>query len=76
MHVAKYTGDTNPGVWLEDYRLACWAEGAEDEYFIIQYLPLYLVDSPQAWLEYCRMVGSRSDHLKDVFIGNFQDIYT
>ena len=34
-NVMKYTGDTNPGVWLEDYRLACRAGGATNKCFII-----------------------------------------
>lgn len=66
-HVAKYVGDTNHGVWLE----------AEDEYFIIQYLPLCLVDSPRAWLEYLPH-GRIQDwaDLKDIFISNFHGTYT
>lgn len=51
-HMAKYAGDTNLRVWLEDYRLAYRVEGAKYKYFIIQYLPLYLAYFPRAWLEY------------------------
>jgi hypothetical protein len=30
----------NPTVWLEDFRHAYQAEGVDDDYFIIQYLPI------------------------------------
>ncbi|RLM99192.1 putative prpol [Panicum miliaceum] len=39
-NIAKYTRETNPAVWLEDFRLACRAGGADDDYFIIQHLPI------------------------------------
>ena len=34
-NIAKYTGETNPGLWLDDYCLACRAGGAEEDDFII-----------------------------------------
>ena len=34
-NITKYTGETNPGIWLEDFRLACRAGGVDDDYFII-----------------------------------------
>ena len=52
VNVVKYTGDTNPGVWLEDYRLACWTGGASDDRFIIQYLPICLGENVSAWLDF------------------------
>jgi hypothetical protein len=39
-NVPRYDGDTNPSVWLEDYRLACHAGGATDYLFVIINLPL------------------------------------
>ena len=49
VNIVKYTGDTNPGVWLEEYRLACRAgRGASDDYFIIQYLPICLGENVRA----------------------------
>ena len=48
----KYDSETNPSVWLEDYRLACHAGGAQDDLFIIKNLPLYLADSARTWLEH------------------------
>jgi hypothetical protein len=44
-NIPRYDGDTNPSVWLEDYRLACHADGATDDLFVIKNLPLYLGDS-------------------------------
>jgi hypothetical protein len=72
----KYTGDTNPGVWLEDYRLACRAGGATDERFIIQYLPICLGENVRAWLDFlpADSIGCWAD-LRKVFIGNFQGTY-
>jgi hypothetical protein len=51
-NVPRYDGDTNPSVWLEDYRLACHAGGATDDLFVIKNLPLYLSDSARTWLEH------------------------
>ena len=50
VNVVKYTGDTDPSVWLEDYWLACRAGGANDDRFIIQYLPICLGENVRAWL--------------------------
>jgi len=72
----KYTEDMNPGMWLEDYRLACRAGGGIDDRFIIQYLPLCLGENVRAWLEFllADSIGSWAD-LRKVFIGNFQGTY-
>src|SRR6185295_20064685 len=72
----KYSGDTNPGVWLEDYRLACRAGGASDDRFIIQYLPICLGENVRAWLEFlpADSIGDWAD-LRKVFISNFQGKY-
>jgi hypothetical protein len=43
-NIIKYDSKTNPSVWLEDYHVACRAGGADDELFIIQFLPIYLTD--------------------------------
>jgi len=51
-NITKYAKETNPGLWLDDYRLACRAGGAEVDDFIIRNLPLYLADSAQIWLEH------------------------
>jgi hypothetical protein len=51
-NIPRYDGDTNPSVWLEDYRLACHTGGATDDLFMIKNLPLYLGDSACTWLEH------------------------
>ena len=48
----KYSGKTNPKLWLADYRLACQLGGADDDLLIIRNLPLLLSDSVRAWLEH------------------------
>ena len=44
-NVPKYSRETNPGLWLEDYRLAYQAGGANDDDFIIRNLPVFLANS-------------------------------
>ena len=75
-NIVKYTGDTNLGVWLVDYRRACQAGGANDDRFIIQYLPICLGENVRAWLEFlpADSIGSWAD-LRKVFISNFQGTY-
>ena len=72
----KYTGETNPGVWLEDYRLACHARGANDDQFVIQYLPICLGENVRAWLEFlpADTIVNWADLWK-VFVRNFQGTY-
>jgi hypothetical protein len=45
LNIIKYSGDTNPTMWLEDFSLTYRASGADDDLFIIQYFPLYLAES-------------------------------
>ena len=49
-NIPKYSGETNPGLWLEDYQLAYQAGGADNDDFIIRNLPLFLADLARAWL--------------------------
>jgi hypothetical protein len=51
-NVIMYDGKTNPSVWLEDYRLVCRAVGASTDFFIIQFLPIFLADSTRVWLDH------------------------
>ena len=44
-NISKYSGETNPGLWLEDYWLACQAGDAVNDDFVIRNLPLFLADS-------------------------------
>jgi hypothetical protein len=66
----------NPGLWLEDYRLACQAGSTEDDYFIIRNLRLFLaimVVTTRTWLEHIPSDRiQRWSDLKEVFMGNFQ----
>ena len=63
---------TDPGLWLEDYRLTSRAGGAPDDLFIIRNLPLYLADSASSWVEHLapNQIYSWAD-LQEIFIGNF-----
>jgi hypothetical protein len=42
----------DPGLWLKDYRFACRAGGADDDYFVIHNLPLFLADTARICLEH------------------------
>jgi hypothetical protein len=44
MSIDKYTGETDPRVWLNNYRLACQLGGATTDEVIIRNLPLHLAD--------------------------------
>jgi hypothetical protein len=50
--IDKYMGETDPRVWLNDYRLACQLGGATTDEVIIHNLPLHLADSARTWLEH------------------------
>jgi hypothetical protein len=51
-NIVKYDGKTNLSIWLEDCCLACRAGEADDDLFIIQFLPIYLADTARAWLDH------------------------
>ena len=71
-NIPKYSEETNPELWLEDYRLAYQAGGANDDDFIIRNLPLFLADSARAWLEHLpsNAIQSSAD-LREIFVENF-----
>src|SRR6185503_16594827 len=48
--LVKYSGETDPVVWLNDYCLALG--GATDDVVIICNLPLHLADATRTWLEH------------------------
>jgi hypothetical protein len=50
--IDKYTGESDPCLWLTDYRLACQLGGATTDEMIIRNLPLHLADSARTWLEH------------------------
>jgi hypothetical protein len=60
-------------MWLEDFCLAYRVVGADDDLFIIQYLPLYLAESTRAWLEHLPVdnIHSWAD-FKRIFVGTFR----
>jgi hypothetical protein len=43
-----YDGSTNPGMWLEYYRLMCHMVGINDDHLVIQFLPDHLVEGARA----------------------------
>jgi hypothetical protein len=51
INITKYTEEMNSAIWLEDFQLACRAGGADDDYFIIQYVPICVRKYVRAWLE-------------------------
>ena len=71
-NIPKYSGETNPGLWLKDYRLACQASGVDNDDFIICNLPLFLADSARTWLKHLspNIIQKWAD-LKEIFVGNF-----
>jgi hypothetical protein len=74
--IDKYTGETDPCLWLNDYRLACQLRGATTDEVIIRNLPLHLADSARKWLEHLppSQIHNRDD-LVCTFVGNFQGTY-
>ena len=70
-NILKYSRETNPGLWLEDYWLACQAGGADSDSFITCTLPLFLANSARTWLEHLlpNRIQSWVD-LKEIFVGN------
>jgi hypothetical protein len=74
--IIKYNGETDPRVWLNDYRLACHLGGATSDEVIIRNLPLHLADSARTWLEHLPASQIHNwDKLVRTFVGNFQGTY-
>jgi hypothetical protein len=74
--IVKYNGETDPHVWLNDYRLACQLGGATSNEVIIRNLPLHLGDSARTWLEHLPASQIHNwDDLVCTFVGNFQGTY-
>jgi hypothetical protein len=70
--IVKYNGETDPRVWLNDYRLACQLGGATSDEVIIRNLPLHLADSAWTWLEHLPASQIHKwDNLVRTFVGNF-----
>jgi hypothetical protein len=74
--IVKYTGKTDPRIWLNDYRLACQLGGDTTDEVIIRNLPLHLADSAWTWLEHLPASDIHNwDDLVHTFVGNFQGTY-
>jgi hypothetical protein len=74
--IVKYNGETDPRVWLDDYRLACQLGEATSDEVIIRNLPLHLADSARTWLEHLPASQIHNwDDLVRTFVGNFQGTY-
>jgi hypothetical protein len=74
--IDKYTGETEPHVWLNDYRLACQLGGATTDEVIIRNLPLHLAESARTWLEHLPTSQIHNwDDLVRTFVANFQATY-
>jgi hypothetical protein len=74
--IDKYTGETDPRVWLNDYRPTCQLGEATTDEVIIRNMPLHLADSAQTWLEHLPASQIHNwDDLVCTFVGNFQGMY-
>jgi hypothetical protein len=74
--IDKYNGETDPRVWLNDYRLACQLGGATTDEVIIRNLPLHLADSARTWLEHLSASQIHNwDDLVRTLVGNFQGTF-
>jgi hypothetical protein len=74
--IIKYNGETDPRVWLNDYRLACQLGEATSDEIIIRNLLLHLADSARMWLEHLPASQIHNwDDLVCTFVGNFQGTY-
>jgi hypothetical protein len=74
--IDKYTGDTDPCVLLNNYRLACQLGGATTDEVIIRNFPLHLADLARTWLEDLPASQIHKwDDLVCTFMGNFQGTY-
>jgi hypothetical protein len=47
-NIIKYNGKTNLSIWLKDYCLTCKVGRADNNIFIIYFLPIYLANSARA----------------------------
>jgi hypothetical protein len=57
-NITKYSGETNPKLWLDDYRLTYQLGSANDDRFIIRNLPLFLVTQRELGWSTFRPVAS------------------
>ena len=70
--VSKFTGESKPDTWLEDYRVAVHIGGGSDE-VSMKHLPLMLEGSARAWLNQLAPGSILSwDELARVFTRTFE----
>jgi len=60
INITRYVGETDPGLWLEDYSLTCRPDGVDGEYFIICNLPLFLADTARTWIKHLPPTSSKT----------------
>jgi hypothetical protein len=74
--IDRYNRETDPRVWLNDYRLACQPGGATTDEVIIRNLPLHLTNSARTWLEHLPASQIHNwDDMVRTLVGNFQGTY-
>jgi hypothetical protein len=74
--IDKYNGETDPRVWLNNYRLVCQLGGATTNEVIIRNLLLHLANLTRTWLEHLPASQIHNwDNLVRTFVGNFQGTY-
>jgi hypothetical protein len=70
--IEKYTGETYPQVWLDDYRLSCQRGATTTDEVIILNPLLDLADLAWTWLEHLPASQIHNwDDLVHTFVGNF-----
>ena len=72
--VSKFTGESKPDTWLEDYRVAVQIGGGNDE-VAMKHLPLVLEGTARAWLN--QLAPSSiytSKDLARVFVRTFEGL--
>jgi hypothetical protein len=71
--IDKYNGETDPRVWLNNYRLVCQLGGATTNEVIIRNLLLHLANLTRTCLEHLPASQIHNwDNLVRTFVGNFQ----
>ena len=70
--VSKFTSESKPDTWLEDYRVAVQIGGGNED-VAMKHLPLMLEGSARAWLNQLALGSIFScEELARVFVGTFE----
>lgn len=73
--ISKFSGDSKPETWLDDYRVTVQIGGGNDD-VAMKHLPLMLEGSARAWLNQLPPSSIYSwDDLFRVFVKNFEGTY-